>query len=228
MKRITLLFVLILSLLASAQGATLTYNTGLTDPPGTYFGSGNTNTGWTVSQDNDGLELGLRAHLRFIGDATSVGNEYYVPTGATTVPTKTGSAWGFAFSVNTNYDGSSSNEVDDYSYLLSITNLNTLDSISFDPSLIPDNALNGTTGFQNAESLHFAFLGIPLNYDINAAHTYRIGLSAIPKSITSAIVSPQEFYIDVNVGQEPVPEPGTYVMMGAGLLALTAIRRRKA
>ena len=124
-RKICVLFILALSLLAfSAQGA-ITYG-GLVAPPGTYYGSGNSNTGWTVFKDDNGLELGLRAHLRFIGDATSVGSEYYVPTGATTVPGKTGSAWGFAFSANTNFDGTSGNEVDDYDFNLTITDLNTL------------------------------------------------------------------------------------------------------
>jgi hypothetical protein len=173
------------------------------------------------------LELGVTAFKRFTGPITQIGDQYYASAGATTVPGKTGSDWGFAFSVNTDVAGGSGKVVSDYAYNLTITDLNTLASISFDPSLIPDNALNGATGFQNAESLHFLFLSVPLGYDINAAHTYRIALSGTPNGNFISVPLASSVSIDVNVGQEPVPEPATLSLAGLSLIGLGIWHRRK-
>jgi hypothetical protein len=116
--------------------------------------------------------------------------------------------------------------VSDYGYSLTITDLNTSASISFDPSLIPDNALFGSTGFQNAESLHFGFLAGPLGYDINAAHTYRITLSGTPLGNFISAPLASSVSIDVNVGQEPVPEPATLSLAGLCLGGVVLWHRR--
>lgn len=197
----------------------------LVDPPGVYYGAGNPNSGWTVTT-NGNLELGLTAFERFTGPITQIGDQYYADAGATTVPGKTGSDWGFAFSANTDVSGGSGKTRSDYLFNLTILNLNTLASISFDPTLIPDNALYGSTGFQNAESLHFGFLAVPLGYDINAAHTYRIALSATPNGNFISVPLASSVSIDVNVGQEPVPEPATVLLSALGLGLVVLLHRR--
>ncbi|MEX0323085.1 MAG: PEP-CTERM sorting domain-containing protein [Puniceicoccaceae bacterium] len=105
--------------------------------PDVIFGSGNANGFFTVDQDN-GVELGLRAKLRFDatnspqnifnsnGDGTYTFQAGLPPTGFAWAPGSTSTAlWNFEWSINSNYDGSSSYNLDDLFY--------TID-IDFDPS----------------------------------------------------------------------------------------------
>lgn len=213
---LVLIFAMSISLVSAGV---VTYNTGLA-APGTYFGSGNPNTGWTV-YTNGNLELGLGVVIRYTGNAPEDGSVYYVPTGPTTVPTKTGSAWGWKFSVNTQAGGGSLT-VGDYDFTMKITDLNTLANFSFDPTLIPDNYLqpgNPTAGFQNAESLHYAAFGLPIAYDMYAMHNYQFELLAQLKNGGDVE--------GVSVTAVTTPEPSTYALLGAGLLGLAFVRRRR-
>lgn len=210
-------------MIGTATGATLSY--GALAAPGTYFGTGNPNTGWTISTDTtNNLELGLGAFERFTAVTNQVNSVYYEPVGPTTQPGRTGSYWGFKFSVNTNVDGTGSAIVGDYNYNLSISDLTTSTNVSFDPTLLPDNSLSGTSGFQNAESLHFSFLATPLAYDMNAADTYRIILSATPRS---GLYAENSVSIDV-VTQTPEPGTSSMVVFGAGTaFVVLGLRRRR-
>lgn len=107
--------------------------------PDILFGSGVNNGGFTVDQnDGVGVELGLRAKLRFDdnnqaqnifnsnGDGTYSFEAGLPPTGFGWVPGSTSTAvWNFEWSINSNFDGSSGYNLDDLTY--------TLD-IDFDPS----------------------------------------------------------------------------------------------
>ena len=217
--------------------------------PGVYFGSGNSNVGFTTytgAGANGVLELGLSAINRYIGPATEVGDQYYVPTGATTVSGKTGSEWGFDFSVNTRADGTGTATLASYSFFLTITDLTAgLSSapIVIDPTtFIPDNAyyngsvlqpppgplgwngsapaINTVWGMQNSEPASLTSLLPTFHYDMNAAHIYEITLSAIP---TSGVVVDPSISIFVNA---QAPEPATFGLAGVALLGLGVLRRK--
>jgi hypothetical protein len=212
-------------MLGTATAATLSY--GALASPGTYYGSGNPNSGWTISTDNTpvgNLEIGLGAFERYTGVTDQSGSTYYESVGPTTVAGKSDSFWGFKFSMNTNVDGTGSAVVGDYNYNLSITDLTTSTNVSFDPSLIPDNALNGAIGFQNSESLHFAFLAVPLAYNMNAADVYQITLSVAPKS---GLYASDSVTINV-VTQTPEPSTSSTIVLGSGTgIIFLGLRRRR-
>ena len=98
-----------------------------------------------------------------------------MPTGPTTVPGKTGSEWGFVFSVNLNYDGSNPGaSLSDVTTRLTLQDVGLGTTGFFDPLIIPDNALSGSAAFQNSEALSFlgiaTLLGDP-GYNMNADDT---------------------------------------------------------
>ena len=78
----------------SNASAVVTYDTDLVS--GWTNGSGTVNGHFTVDTENDGVELGLRAAVRFVGPITPTGNVYQAQAG-----TALGRAlWNFEFSVN--------------------------------------------------------------------------------------------------------------------------------
>jgi hypothetical protein len=82
------------------------------------FGSGNSNGNFTTDRRN-GIELGLRAKIPFSGLIHSNGNGTYSYTLTETDHDSnvgTDRRWNFEYSVNTNYDGSSANNLDQYTY----------------------------------------------------------------------------------------------------------------
>ncbi|MGA9869440.1 MAG: PEP-CTERM sorting domain-containing protein [Acetobacteraceae bacterium] len=183
-------------------------NTSLASPPGTYFGTGNPNTNWTVNTVS-GVEMGLQASLPTIGPIVPVGNVYGVATGVN---------WNFNFSVNTAASGLTLSDVGPIS--LSLTDFGTGTTGSFDPTLIPDNATVDDTGFQNSEGLRFASIAAVLgdpDYDVNANDTYLFTLSTSAGSVTERVV----------VGSGAVPEPASLAVLGVGLLGLAFTRKRR-
>lgn len=218
--------------LGSASAATF-LDTSLTDPPGVYFGSGNANSHFTVDRSGS-FEIGLSAITRFQGPITPVGNVYDVPTGATTVPGKTGSAWGFVFSINNDYNGASDIAVantNNFNYKLTLQDVSLGTTGFFDPNIIPDNSRNAdNTAFQNSETLSFssirALLGDPM-YDLNANDTYIFTLDVLDK-VTGASLASNSITVVAGTGAPTaVPEPLTLSLFAAGLLGAGALRRRK-
>jgi len=176
------------------------------------------------------LELGLSAILRFTGAITPTGNDYTVPLG-----TSGGDAlWDFSFSAYSGTDALSA-----YTYSLTITDQATAASVSFDPTLLPDNSywtgganigapaagaetstkdLDSDDGFQNSENLSFSFLSSALGFNPNSTDPYLITLAATPVSGTvDASVS-----IEVNQPASAVPEP-RFSSIAMGGLFLAAI-----
>lgn len=113
------------------------------------FGSGNANGGFTVSRSN-GVEIGLRGKLRFDntnsaqntfnsnGDGTYTFQAGNPPTGFGFDPNNpTTPIWNFEWSVNTDYDGSSGKNLNDFNYYMSLDvdpgPGTTIQGSSFDP-----------------------------------------------------------------------------------------------
>jgi len=85
--------------------------------PDVIFGSGNGNGAFTVNRSN-GVELGMRAKVRF-----PVPSGTYNSNGDGTYTHQAGdfgglAPWNFEWSVNTDYDNSTGNNLDAYTYLL--------------------------------------------------------------------------------------------------------------
>jgi len=94
--------------------------------PDIIFGSGNTNGSFTTDRQN-GVEIGLRAKIPFVGTLNSNSNgTYSYPAGT---------VWNFDWTVNTNFDGSTVLNVSDLTYELGMDGdpgLGT-DFLIFDP-----------------------------------------------------------------------------------------------
>lgn len=175
---------------------------------GWHNGSGTVNGHFTVDTESNGVELGLRAALRFIGPITPTGNLYTAPVG--TGPGGR-ALWNFEFSVN---PGSLLNTHS----VLTITGPGGV--LSFDPQLIPDNQPLGGPLYQNSENLAFSFLGPFISFNPHASGVYTFDL----KLLDSADRQLGEVAIQVNA----IPEPSTWAMMILGFLGVSfmAYRRR--
>ena len=123
---------------APTARAGLAYDTSLASP-GVYFGSGNSNTHWTVNTQA-GVELGVQALLRYVGPVTpQVGSGTYdVPLGTFGSPSShTGALWDFAFSANVHGAGLTLSGITTQLSLVDVVNGT---SGGFNALLIPDNA----------------------------------------------------------------------------------------
>jgi len=192
---------------------------------GVYFGSGNSNSNFTTDTSSDHLELGLSVITRYLGpiDPGAGSNTYTVLPGTTSVSGKDGSIWGFVFSVDTDYDNSPGGPtVGAYTYSLTVKDLTSgVTTGPFNPSAIPDNAHNGSTGFQNAEAISFGIYGPPSIFDINAPDLYEIDLTATP---TSGAASSE---VTVFANATGVPEPSSVVLLFTLAAGVFVLGRRR-
>jgi hypothetical protein len=219
------------SIVAQAA-ATTTYDTSLASPtsnpatPGCYNGTGCPNSGFTVSDDGT-TELGLNATLRYIGPAPDVGDAYTVPAG-----TRGGYAlWDYRYSIDTQPNGVGGATLSDYTYLLTLTDLTTSATFSFDPLSIPDDAVYGPSGSgygvnspttqwgaQNAENLSFPGVGIP-SFNPYALDSYQVTLS---EYAGASLVNSDTIEVTATT-----PEPATFYLFCAGLFGLALVARKR-
>jgi hypothetical protein len=202
---ITLGAALALTSFVSSASAVVTLDQNLSS--GWTQGSGTSNGHFTVDTEANGVELGLRASLRFVGPITPTGNLYTAPAG-----NSSGKAlWNFEFSVNPgSLLGTHS--------LLTITGPGGV--MAFNPQLIFDNTPIGGPLYQNSENLAFAFLGGPINFNPNASGLYTFDLKLFSAN--------DQLLGDVSIQVNAVPEPSTWAMLILGFagVGFMAYRRK--
>jgi hypothetical protein len=229
--------------IGAADAATF-FNSSLTSPPGVYFGAGNSNSNFTVDRTGN-VELGLSAIERFVGPIVPTGSTYNVSTSATAEPGKTGSDWGFVFSVNINADGTDTkHNLSNITAILGLQDIANGTTGSFNIGLIPDNTLYGASGtcypsilcstasnyaFQNSETLSFASIAGALSdpgFNYAMDNTYIFTLSLYNNLSSGSLISSDQITVVAGRGAQ-VPEPLTISLFAAGLVGAGALRRRK-
>ena len=241
------LAVTIILAVSGAAHAALTYDQNVT--PDVIFGDGNANGSFTVDR-SDSVELGLRGKLRHNasgapentfnsnGDGTYTFNAGVAPTQSS--PT---AEWSFEWSINSDYNNSSSMNLDDLTYELAMTSSTASSIAAFDPingqngdgDILWDHAIgNNSTGNGDGSTAtditSYASLIAgnnvaqnswkphwfdPVNFDPTLTGTYTFTLKAYNGATLVASDA-----MTVNV----VPEPATMAILGLGSLLL---RKRK-
>ncbi|GAB1621546.1 hypothetical protein AAOGI_15960 [Agarivorans albus] len=239
-----------LLLLTQTATATVMYDQNVTND--VIFGSGNANGAFTVDRQN-GIELGLRAKLRFDefnnpqnifnsnGDGTYQFDNIAPPTGFGFAPGSLATAiWNFEWSINSNFDGSGGT-LDSLSYLLEIdfdpsaaTNF-----IGFDPVNVSnsDNALgdNGTgNGGGLVDTTNYASLLSVYNLAQNSWNMEFAPIDFVSTEVgifdfALTAFGPQDEVLartSIQVINATVAEPQTLLIMLLSLAGLAWIRRK--
>lgn len=190
-----------------AAKATIIHNATIT----AIYGTGNPSGGWTADNEAGGKQFALRAQPRYVGGIyTPTGNVYHVPLGDVPAP-HSGSAWGFAFSAYGLSSGATSR--------MTITNVLTGLSTTFDPLLIPDNVISG--GYiQNSETLSFTGFAPGGVFNDKLNDTYNFDWTVFSGSTTLGSVSMQ---VIAGTGA-PVPEPWSLILLATGVAGLVVAR----
>ena len=244
MKKVVTICAVVTMFLAAggAAQAAISYDQDVT--PNVIFGDGNANGSFTVDQAN-GVELGLRAKLRHDatgqpqntfnsnGDGTYTFNAGVAPTQSS--PT---AEWSFEWTINTNYDDSTTWNLGDLTYELAMTSSTASSFAAFDPinqsfadHAIGDNDTTEADNFEAADETQYTSLiaGYNVaqnswkphwfdgtNFDPTLTGTYTFTLKAFDSG--SNLVASDAMTVNV------VPEPTTMCLLGLGGLLL---RKRK-
>ncbi len=191
--------------------------------PEVIYGSGNANGSFTTDRNN-GIEVGLRAKIPFVGTTNSNGDGTYSFTLLETDHDNnpgTDNRWNFDFTVNTDFDNSTSDNLDQYFYELG---LDTDPSLGVDYTISdPINAVaaalyghsvgdNSTGNGQGTEPGIFAYAG--------ALGTNNVLQNSWAYEFSSTGVDPADYDPDI---------PGTYAVYfqvsdGNGIVARTDIQ----
>lgn len=239
--------------MSSFAQAGLMYDANVTN--NAIFGGGNINGSYTVLQE-EGIELGIRGKLRHNasgapentfnsnGDGTYSFDAGVAPTQS--APT---AVWSFEWSINSDFDGSTGNNLDAYLFELIVDSdagtgvtpiVYDLFDGYFDHSIGTNATAQGAgveaasgdvTGFQtlaannnlaqNSWKAHWFF---GAGFDPTLDGTYDISLRASSNGQTVAMNTIQ---IIVGNGAINVPEPSTLAFFAMGLVALASRRYNK-
>jgi PEP-CTERM motif len=198
---------LVLSGFVGSASATTIDNTTLT--AGWHNGTGTVDGHFTVDQEANGVELGLRAAVRFVGPITPSGSVYTAPLG-----TSAGAAlWNFEYS----YDPGT---LVGTTTTLSISDNHGDNFAPIALSLFGDNTSAGTAS-QNSENISFFPFELGL-FNANNPAIYTIDLT-MDSAAGSKIGS-----VDIQVDVGAVPEASTWAMMILGFagIGFMAYRRK--
>jgi hypothetical protein len=219
---------------SATMAGNISYDASLASPPGWYNGTGNPNGGFTIDNESNGIEVGLRAKLRqnpnVINSSTNV---YQVPAGPQPgAPTR--AAWNYEFSINL---GSSGFTLADIQHsTLTITDITTGGTPQTVNLLTywSDNSTysngNAVVGAQNSQNPAFTgATGFPLQgtYNEFAPDTYEFTLKVKNDNNNDAVLAQDT--IDVTVA--PVPSSlwaGIALMGGLGIVVATKRLRGQA
>jgi hypothetical protein len=208
MKSMILAAVAVAAMATPALADTVAYNSAPAD--GWFYGSGNNyspaNT--AVLTTTGGDQLYLRWHLRGAVAPASVGNTYSFALGTQPLSFD----WGYDF--NTGSRGATATS------LITIKNLKTGATVSYNPQFPGNDNAVGNGNVQNSAHLGFAFLsGVGFNASVD--NVYRVTLD-----VNGMSGGPQSFSVDAKLGAG-VPEPASWALMIGGLgLVGGAMRRR--
>jgi hypothetical protein len=216
----------------AAQADVVTYDAALASP-GVYFGTGNSNSGFTVDTANN-VEIGLSAIIRHQTAINSPGNLYEVPLGNYSGG---GSAWGVDFSIDLQVPGGSTTlTLGQIDAVITVTDEGTGFSQTVTNFLggLPDNTCyNGSVdatctsptdyAVQNSEpgSL-FQALG-DTNFNDQISDTYDISIAVYgcaAAGCTTDLLASDSIQVQA-------PEPNSLAIFGAGLLGLGYLWRRR-
>lgn len=227
--------------------------------PDVIFGSGNANGSFTVDTGS-GVELGLRAKVRYNSSGSPEntfnwdGTDTYTFNPNNGNPAANRAMWNFEWSVNTDVEDTTGNNLNDFTYELSLFKVNAdgtniADALTFDPinatyadHAIGDNTTGNGDGVSAADATAYASMissknvaQNSWNYGFFNGSGFGVLEGIDPSAVGSYIIRLTAFdgYMmevastEITVNVVPVP---TAAFAGLGLLGslagIRAIRRR--